>query len=205
MESPFCDILYGHSEIVMNVARSTDGQLMISGAKDRSALLWKMNDETKSFACVGKCLGHTETVSAVAVSQKQATFAITGSHDLTVKLWDLVYNQDGSISPKTRFTIKAHDKDIQSLTVAPNNRIFASGALDKTAKIWSTVDGALLGSLKGHRRGVWCVRFSPSDQVVATSSTDKTVKLWSLVDYSCIKVRLYYKREYSYPRLLKDI
>jgi U3 small nucleolar RNA-associated protein 13 len=93
-----------------------------------------------------------------------------------------------SLETKARFTIKAHDKGIQSVTVAPNDRIFASSALDKTAKVWSAVDGSLLGVLKGHRRGVWCVRFSPTDQVVATSSTDKTVKLWSLSDFSCIQV-----------------
>jgi U3 small nucleolar RNA-associated protein 13 len=188
LATPFCDILYGHSEIVLNVARSRDGTMLVSGSKDRTAMIWRMNEETKQFEKVGVCSGHTETVSAVAMSRKSNSFIVTGSHDMTIKVWDLLEDAStGSLMPRTRFTVKAHDKDIQSITVAPNDKIFASCALDKTAKIWSAADGSLLGTLKGHRRGLWCVRFSPSDQLCATSSTDKTIKLWSLTDFSCIR------------------
>ena len=36
---------------------------------------------------------------------------------------------------KARYTFHAHDKDIQSLAVAPNDKVFATAALDKTAKV----------------------------------------------------------------------
>jgi U3 small nucleolar RNA-associated protein 13 len=185
--SAFCEILYGHSDMIMSMNKSSDGKLLISGSKDNSALIWKMNPSTSRFSIAGKCVGHTETVSAVSFSHKNPLFVITASHDSTLKFWDLGNTENEKISPKARYTIKAHSKDIQSVAVAPNDRVYASAALDKTAKIWSADDGSLLGTLTGHKRGIWCVRFSPSDQIVATSSTDKTIKLWSLKDFSCIR------------------
>lgn len=185
--SAFCDILYGHSDMIMSMNKSSDGQLLISGSKDNSAIIWKADLETGKFKIAGRCIGHTETVSATAFSHRNPAFVITASHDSTLKLWDLEVNPDDTFSIKARYTIKAHSKDIQSVAIAPNDRIYASAALDKTAKIWSVEDGTLLGTLSGHKRGIWCVRFSPSDQIVATSSTDKTIKLWSLKDFSCIR------------------
>lgn len=133
------------------------------------------------------------------MSKKSSSFLITGSEDKTVKLWDLsplFSSKKGSVSsglplhPVARFTKKAHEKDINSIAIAPNDKLFATGSQDKTAKIFDVAEGKLLGTLRGHKRGIWCVSFSPADQVVATSSGDKTIKIWSLSDYSCLRVSL---------------
>ena len=133
LDGIFCSLLYGHSDMIMNVCKSHDNQFLLSGSKDKSAILWALSEG--SYKYVAKCTGHAETVSCVAFSKKSNSFILTGSQDLTIKLWDLTGNQDG-MTVKTRFTVKAHDKDIQSLTVAPNDRIFASAGLDKTAKVF---------------------------------------------------------------------
>ena len=137
-------------------------------------------------------------------------FMVTGSQDKTIKLWDLAavpmaYEPEHYHEPTTKckslITQKAHDKDINSLDVAPNDRLLASGSQDRTAKIWEieyTVSGSgpsrtvkgglkLLGTCKGHKRGVWTVRFGRAERVLATGSGDKTVKLWSLDDFTCVK------------------
>jgi len=100
---------------------------------------------------------------------------------------------------KSLTTHKAHEKDINSLDIAPNDRLLVSGSQDRTAKIYQieynvgasgmSVRGELklLGTCKGHKRGVWCVRFGRTERVLATGSGDKTVKLWSLDDFSCVK------------------
>ena len=92
-------------------------------------------------------------------------FAVTGSGDCTVKLWPITEGASPPEALVAKFTRKAHDKDINGITVAPNNKFFATGSQDKTAKLWSVEDGTLVGTFKGHRRGVWCVQFSPVDQV----------------------------------------
>jgi len=88
---------------------------------------------------------------------------------------------------KSHYTIQAHDKDINAITIAPNDKIFATGSQDKVAKVWDLQQGTLVGTCKGHKRGVWSVKFSPVDQCLATSSGDKTIKIWSLNDFSCLR------------------
>ena len=195
-------LLGGHGDVVLSLARSSDGATLISGSKDNSARIWRA-DETGRWRCVGTCSGHLESVGAVTLARTLGEnglprFAATASQDRTIKLWDLSsIDADGEdvVAVRALVTQKAHEKDINSLDVAPNDRLLASGSQDKTAKLFAielAADAATLtplGTFKGHRRGVWSVKFSRTDQALATASGDKTIKLWNIHDFSCLKVR----------------
>jgi U3 small nucleolar RNA-associated protein 13 len=84
-------------------------------------------------------------------------------------------------------TVLAHDKDINCVSISPNDRFIATSSQDKTAKLWDSNSLALLGVFRGHRRGIWSIRFSPVDQIVATCAADCTIRLWNLNDFSCLK------------------
>ncbi|KAI8813629.1 WD40-repeat-containing domain protein [Cladochytrium replicatum] len=199
-----CTILSAHSDVVICIDRSRDGTILVSGSKDNQALVWNVDisqeDAEKRILPIGMCLGHTEAISSLCMSKKGRDFFVTASQDRTVKCWDLkeltapkksLVKPGESLNELTKvrslYTFQAHEKDINTVTVSPNDKVIATGSQDKTAKVWSAADGSLIGTCQGHRRGVWCVEFSPVDQVLATSSGDKTIKLWSLSDYSCLK------------------
>ncbi|KAH8099818.1 WD40 repeat-like protein [Cristinia sonorae] len=172
------------------------------------------------WRCVAVCEGHAESVGAIAMSRKAGDlsgadveeegglrFMFTGSQDRTIKMWDLssipLTSPSGLDKPqpikcKSLATHKAHEKDINSLDVAPNDRLLVSGSQDRTAKVWEidyvysankVVRGEirLVGTCKGHKRGVWAVKFGRAEKVLATGSADKTVKLWNLDDFTCVK------------------
>ncbi|KAF9531950.1 U3 small nucleolar RNA-associated protein [Crepidotus variabilis] len=205
-------LLGGHTEIVLALDHSANGSVLVSGSKDRTARLWaplKLTPRSSSwgYTCVGVCEGHAESVGAVAMAREgdSPKFMFTGSQDRTIKMWDLldvplsVESDEGSpMRCKSLTTQKAHEKDINSLDVSPNDRFLVSGSQDRTAKIFEIqyVIGAggarrgelkHIGTCKGHKRGVWTVRFGKAERVLATGSGDKTVKLWSLDDFSCLK------------------
>ncbi|KAF4604861.1 U3 small nucleolar RNA-associated protein 13 [Pleurotus pulmonarius] len=217
-------LLSGHSEIVLCLDRSANGNLLASGSKDRTARIWAPSQSSSSetdfvYGCVAVCEGHAESIGALSMSRGIGTnsnedprFMFTGSQDRTIKMWDLTPipqtftppDNDEDDSPpvlrcKSLTTHKAHDKDINSLDIAPNNRFLASGSQDRTAKVFEIefIPGRegrpprgelkLLGICKGHKRGVWTVRFSRHERLLATGSGDKTIKLWSLEDWSCVK------------------
>ncbi|CAG8465066.1 6401_t:CDS:10 [Gigaspora rosea] len=189
------NIIYGHTDIVICLDKSYDGTVLISGSKDHTARIWSIDVDNENFDnrvnCLSICIGHTAAIGTVALSKKSLKFCLTGSQDRTIKYWDLSHldrsKSDESFRPKALYTNKAHDKDINSIAVAPNDKIFATGSQDKTVKIWSVDDGKLLGICSGHKRGVWSVQFSPVDQTIVTSSGDKTIKIWSTTDFSCLK------------------
>ncbi|KAM0789231.1 hypothetical protein ACM66B_000074 [Microbotryomycetes sp. NB124-2] len=206
------DLLAGHHDVALSLARSTRGDVLVSGSKDKTARVWQQRraregSGARRWECTGVAHGHVESVGAVAVSKKETNFFVTASQDRTAKVWDLA----GVLSPgaleadephvavKALTTLKIHDKDINALDIAPNDKLLASGSQDRTAKLFSvqytaktksspaSAQMTLLGTFKGHKRGVWTVKFSPTDQCLATGSGDRTIKLWNLTDFTCIK------------------
>ncbi|KAK3846100.1 MAG: WD40-repeat-containing domain protein [Linnemannia gamsii] len=190
-----CDLIYGHTDIVICLDRNTDGTLLASGSKDNTAKVWTLDleneDADERYKCIGTCVGHTEAIGAVALTRKTDGLLLTGSQDRTIKCWDLstadLDEPDEKLRFKSHYTIQAHEKDINTIDIAPNDKVFATGSQDKLAKIWNLQEGTLVGTCKGHKRGVWSVKFSPVDQCLATSSGDRTIKIWSLNDFSCLR------------------
>uniref|UniRef100_A0A8C5RGZ6 U3 small nucleolar RNA-associated protein 13 C-terminal domain-containing protein n=1 Tax=Laticauda laticaudata TaxID=8630 RepID=A0A8C5RGZ6_LATLA len=129
----------------------------------------------------------------VFFSRTKENFLITASQDRTMKVWllpkfpTISEKENQIVVLQARQTEVAHDKDVNSVAVSPNDKLVATGSQDKTAKLWNCENCALLGVFSGHKRGIWCVQFSPVDQVLATSSADGTVKIWDLQDFSCLK------------------
>ncbi|KAM9844227.1 transducin beta-like protein 3 [Aulostomus maculatus] len=189
-----CQILYGHTDTVLSLDVFKNGRLFASCAKDKSVRVWHLDSESGRVCCVAQGCSHANAVGSITCSRLKASFVASGSQDCTVKVWDLPPDLpttgDDVHQLTVRATEKAHDKDVNSVAVSPNDKLLASGSQDRTAKLWSlTGEGTLdlLGVFRGHRRGIWAVCFSPVDQVLATSSADGTAKLWSLQDFSCLK------------------
>uniref|UniRef100_UPI00358F3981 transducin beta-like protein 3 n=1 Tax=Myxine glutinosa TaxID=7769 RepID=UPI00358F3981 len=188
-----CQILPGHSDIVMALDVFRKDLEFASSSKDNSIRIWRMNKNSGRVHCFAVGIGHTQAVGSLACSKLKEQFVVSGSQDCTMKMWKLPKTLSMKDEPSDRpvtiipqFTFKAHDKDINSIAISPNDKLFASGSQDRTAKLWSST-GELMGILRGHRRGIWCVQFSPMDQVLATSSADGTIRLWGLQDLSCLK------------------
>ncbi|PSS04567.1 Transducin beta-like protein [Actinidia chinensis var. chinensis] len=182
-------VLAGHTGIVLcldTCVSSSGRKLIVTGSKDNSVRLW----EAESTRCLGVGVGHTEAVGAIAFSKKHRNFFVSGSSDRTLKVWSLDVLSDDieqSINLKAKAVVAAHDKDINSLAVAPNDSFVCSGSQDRTACIWRLPDLVSVVVLRGHKRGIWSVEFSPVDQCVITASGDKTIKIWAISDGSCLK------------------
>ena len=185
------DVTYleDHDDIIICLDVDWSGHWLVTGAKDNSARLWRLDPKTSSYTCFATLTGHAESLGAVSLPRvpppfntpayndplnHPPAFVLTGSQDRTIKRWDtakLTTKTSKPHSPKAIFTRKAHEKDINAIDVNSQSTLFASASQDRTVKIWSIEDGSVVGILRGHKRGVWSVRFSPRDTPVISSES----------------------------------
>lgn len=66
-------------------------------------------------------------------------FLVSGSQDTTVKVWsleNLILDATEPQNLSSLFTLKTHDKEVNSVAVSFNDKQFATGSADKTAKVY---------------------------------------------------------------------
>lgn len=187
-----CFILSGHRDIVMSL--TAVGQLLLSAGKDNCILLWELtcddNDNKFHLTSIGRNVNsHTSTIGCIAFGYQNSKLFSSVCQDGSLKVWNLKENKNDEekYAFQVKFSALAHNKEVNCVTFAPNNKILATASQDKSAKIWSIDSQAQMGTLRGHTRGVWCIRFSPTDQIILTSAADCSIRLWSLTNYSCLK------------------
>ncbi|KAK4127138.1 WD40 repeat-like protein [Parathielavia appendiculata] len=81
---------------------------------------------------------------------------------------------------KLQRVISGHLGWVRALAVEPNNKWFASGAGDRTIKIWDLASGHLRLTLTGHISTVRGLAVSPRHPYMFSCGEDKMVKCWDL-------------------------
>lgn len=76
--------------------------------------------------------------------------------------------------------ISGHLGWVRALAVEPDNRWFASGAGDRTIKVWDLASGNLKVTLTGHISTVRGLAVSPRHPYLFSCGEDKMVKCWDL-------------------------
>jgi guanine nucleotide-binding protein subunit beta-2-like 1 protein len=145
-------------------------------------LVWNLNSGDPNHYGVPKraLTGHSHFVEDVVLTS-DGHFALSGSADKTLRLWDLTNN-------KTRTKFVGHKNDVTSVAFSADNRQIISGSRDGTMKVWNT-----LGDCKDtfvHNDWVTSVKFSLQNSVephAVSVGYDKSVRVWNLNKKSLAK------------------
>merc|ERR1712025_225562 len=130
--------------------------MILSASRDKSIIVWQLTREENSWGFAKKSLhGHSHFVQDVVISS-DGQFALSGSWDGTLRLWDL------NTGTTTRRFV-GHTKDVLSVAFSVDNRQIVSGSRDKTIKLWNTLGECkyTIQDADAHSEWVSCVRFSP--------------------------------------------
>uniref|UniRef100_A0A2K6FPT8 Transducin beta like 3 n=1 Tax=Propithecus coquereli TaxID=379532 RepID=A0A2K6FPT8_PROCO len=185
LQTSSCQILHGHTDIVLALDVFRKGWLFASCAKDQSIRIWRMN-KAGQVACVAQGSGHTRSVGTVCCSRLKESFVVTGSQDCTVKLWPLpgtllaksTAPDGGPILLQAQTTQRCHDKVTthggsqafagwgSELLPAPIARTSTVWLLPPMTSCWSQATAAASGVSSSHP---W-TKCWPQLQLMAPSS-----------------------------------
>ncbi len=167
--------LEGHSNVVISVAYSPNGQQLASASGDKTIKIW----DVSSGQLLKSLTGHSDTVNSVAYSPSGQQLA-SASTDKTIKIWDISSGQ-------LLKSLTGHSSEVISVAYSPNGQQLASASTDKTIKIWDVSSGQLLKSLTGHSNSVISVAYRPNGQQLASASADQTIKIWDVSSGQLLK------------------
>jgi len=163
--------LLGHTNIVQDVAISSDGQFVLSGSWDCSLRLW----ELKTGQMTRRFVGHEKDVMSVAFSADNRQI-VSGSRDHKIKIWNTL--------GECKFTISenGHTDWVSCVRFSPNpaHPLIVSGSWDKVVKVWSLANLKLQTNLVGHTGYINTVTVSPDGSLCASGGKDGTAFLWDL-------------------------
>ena len=126
--------LQGHGGWVTQIATTPQyPNMIVSASRDKSLIVWELTGNSDgSYGSPKKRLhGHNHFVSDVVLST-DGMFALSGSWDKTLRLWDLDTGE-------TTRRFAGHTKDVMSVAFSADNRQIISGSRDKTIKLWNTL------------------------------------------------------------------
>ncbi|VDK77768.1 unnamed protein product [Litomosoides sigmodontis] len=178
--------LKGHNGWVTQIATNARyPNMIISSSRDKTIIVWKLDGDDLSGSYGGQLggkaeralKGHGHFVSDVVMSS-DGQFALSGSWDKTLRLWDLT-------TGVTSRQFVSHTKDVLSVAFSADNRQIVSGSRDKTIKLWNTLAQCKYTVNEDcHTDWVSNVRFSPSSSnpVIVSAGWDKIVKVWNLAN-----------------------
>jgi cytochrome c len=164
--SPALCQLRGHGGPVRALAISSDGQTLLSGSFDGSAIRWSLGRD----AAEQVLRFHADAVNATALLADGR--AATAGADGRVAIWTPGKQQPDSV-------LEGHTAPIVALALSPDGATLASASWDHTVRLWPLAGGKPR-VLEGHTQNVNGVTFSADGKSLVSVSYDLTLRIWPL-------------------------
>lgn len=158
--------LAGHGGAVRALALSPDGDSLLSGSFDTSAIRWSLATD----AAVEVLRYHVDAVNAVAFLKDGRM--ITAGADARIAVWTVGRQQPDKV-------LEGHTGPVVALAVAPNGSTLASASWDHSVRLWSLADGASR-VFEGHAQNVNGVAFAPDGGSLVSVGYDRALRIWRL-------------------------
>ncbi len=106
-------------------------------------------------------------------------WAISGSADRKVRVWNLAYGECVAI-------LEGYDSKIIGLAITSDGRRAVSGSDDNKVRVWDLDAGKCLTTLEGHSGAVWAVAVTPDGLRAVSGSQDTMVRAWDIESGECL-------------------
>jgi ribosome assembly protein 4 len=181
--------LEGHTEAVLTVAFSPDGQQLVSGSGDHSVRFWDLNTQLPAATCKG----HRGWVLCAAWSP-DARWAATGGMDNEVRIWrSPAHLEQATVVNPAAFSAQAVARSDAVTDAAATGSMptISTGSTREEKRRRQRVFTKPIRILKGHRKPITAVSWEPAhlqpvSKRLASASKDGTVKVWDTLLGRCL-------------------
>jgi WD40 repeat protein len=115
--------------------------------------------------------GHKNKINSIVMTSDQA-YAVSGSNDGTIRLWNLKSKCQEKILAK-------HSMPINSIAISADNKYIISGSDDKTVKLWNLQEKTQNASFI-HKESVTSVAISEDSKFIVSGCKDTLVYIWDI-------------------------
>uniref|UniRef100_A0A669BXP5 Guanine nucleotide binding protein (G protein), beta polypeptide 1a n=1 Tax=Oreochromis niloticus TaxID=8128 RepID=A0A669BXP5_ORENI len=133
------------SSWVMTCAYAPSGNYVACGGLDNICSIYNLKTREGNVRVSRELAGHTGYLSCCRFLDDNQI--VTSSGDTTCALWDIETGQQTT-------TFAGHTGDVMSLSLAPDTRLFVSGACDASAKLWDIREGMCRQTFTGHESDI---------------------------------------------------
>ncbi len=171
----------GTAQLLGTLPAPEQGTFSLAFSKDGSLVLWKMPDmkalrlvDARTGRVISSFLGHTEPVSAAAISPDGSKIASGGGfNEKTIKLWQASSGHLLRTLPMA---------SVESMAFSPDGTKLLAGSFNKVAELWDVATGQRIRAF-AHSAPVWALAFSSDGSRILTGdSAERTSKvfLWDV-------------------------
>lgn len=155
-----------HSDVVLSVKFSRDGEQLLTGAADKFVKIFRVDsgEMVRSFE------GHTEHVLSADWAADALSIA-SASADKTIKIWD---TQNGS----QKRTISGFGKQVTDLDYIGVGDKLVSSCGDKAVRMYTTSNGSNYRSLSGAENYLYSIAVTQNEELVISGGQGGIIRIW---------------------------
>lgn len=171
-------VLRGHTDKVLSMALSPDGNVLASASFDGTIRLWG----TATGQNVKELPIKRMPLFAVSFSPDGQYIAYTYAveEDCSIYIWNLSKNCHQCV-------LKGHGSVIRSISFSHDGSSVVTASNDGTVRIWDISKGKCRKVMRDDGKFMLSAVFSPDDSCIAAASYDKYVRIWSVVSGKLIR------------------
>jgi len=193
-----------HTENIDALAVTVDGRSVLSASRDGTLHLWELETGKCSLSwrygtqdpkAMRKAVAdqvregrkvnwsrlplHSGKVTAIAVSP-DGHFALTGSHDKTLRLWELA-------SGRFVRSFEGHEHSVTRVAISPDGQFACSFSWGKL-RVWDMASGRCVRTFQAHGLHVTALAISPDGcSVIAGGETGDELCIWEIASGQCLR------------------
>ncbi|MEL6398511.1 MAG: AAA family ATPase [Cyanobacteria bacterium J06626_4] len=156
-----------HTDPVMALAFTPDGQRLYSGSRDRTIQGWDVQGQA-----IAQLSNHRRRVHTLCVSA-DGDYLYSGSYDGTVRCWQL--SDHTCVN-----TWQKQDLYIHEIALDEQHRPVVLMSDTQTVELWELDTDTCRATFTPHAEANWHISTSPDGQAIACASQNGDINIWSL-------------------------